>query len=261
MTTDDLITLFSRFGAVKNAGMVEKDGVRGSKGFAFVEMATEDEAEAAIHALNGSNVQGRLLTVARDSRTEGQIPPSNANAGGTRRASSPNAQGEAASALPTPMSSSEPPQPTAVNESELILNFLLPARPEKPSIRQFPVRVYLSNPLSTEVLATEEALNRMCDALDCSFEPLDGPEIGSWFRRFFARTKELLTHEELLNRARLAEQALKIRTLEGPQAQADGPRLTGAAELLAAIGTNNAVVQIGSVLLVKLRSHNPSCSI
>lgn len=62
-TEDDLRALFAQAGTVKSV-MVIKDRETGrSKGFAFVEMETEDEAQKAISLLNGSQFMERALTV------------------------------------------------------------------------------------------------------------------------------------------------------------------------------------------------------
>jgi RNA recognition motif-containing protein len=59
----DLRTMFEEFGVVESAQVImDRDSGR-SKGFAFVEMANAQEAQAAINALNGKEVDGRALTV------------------------------------------------------------------------------------------------------------------------------------------------------------------------------------------------------
>ena len=59
----DLHQQFSSFGQVQSAKvMMERDTGR-SKGFGFVEMASSQEAEAAIQGLHGKNMGGRDLTV------------------------------------------------------------------------------------------------------------------------------------------------------------------------------------------------------
>jgi RNA recognition motif-containing protein len=63
-TTDqDLANLFADFGSVTSAQVVLDRDTGRSRGFGFVEMATEDEAQKAIGATNGKNVDGRPLTV------------------------------------------------------------------------------------------------------------------------------------------------------------------------------------------------------
>ena len=60
---NDLQQQFSSFGQVQSAKvMMERDTGR-SKGFGFVEMSSSQEAEAAIHGMNGQNMGGRDLTV------------------------------------------------------------------------------------------------------------------------------------------------------------------------------------------------------
>jgi cold-inducible RNA-binding protein len=62
-TGDDLVQLFQSYGTV-TSGQVIIDKFSGrSRGFGFVEMANDDEAQAAIDALNGTPYGGRPLTV------------------------------------------------------------------------------------------------------------------------------------------------------------------------------------------------------
>ena len=63
-TTDsDLRELFEEHGTVESAQVImDRDSGR-SKGFGFVEMSSDQEAQAAIDALNGQEVNGRALTV------------------------------------------------------------------------------------------------------------------------------------------------------------------------------------------------------
>ena len=60
---DDLQEAFAQFGTVSSAKvMMDRDTGR-SKGFGFVEMSSDQEAQAAISALNGKELDGRNLTV------------------------------------------------------------------------------------------------------------------------------------------------------------------------------------------------------
>lgn len=60
---DELKDLFSAHGTVESAKVImDRDSGR-SKGFGFVEMSTEDEANAAIKALDQTEVQGRKVNV------------------------------------------------------------------------------------------------------------------------------------------------------------------------------------------------------
>jgi cold-inducible RNA-binding protein len=63
LTNQDLEQLFSSFGTVLYAKVIIDKMTGRSKGFAFVEMASDQEAETAIQNLNGKDVEGRALTV------------------------------------------------------------------------------------------------------------------------------------------------------------------------------------------------------
>lgn len=63
-TTDsDLRQWFSPYGAVDSVTVVTDRDTGRSRGFGFVEMPNDSEAEAAIGALNGKDLGGRTLTV------------------------------------------------------------------------------------------------------------------------------------------------------------------------------------------------------
>jgi len=54
---------FAAFGQVDNVNIVRDRDSGQPRGFAFVEMANDSEAETAMQQLNGSNLDGRNLTV------------------------------------------------------------------------------------------------------------------------------------------------------------------------------------------------------
>ena len=63
-TTDDsLRTLFAQYGTVVSAQVIKDRDSGQSKGFAFVEMEKDEEAQAAINALDGNDFEGRSLVV------------------------------------------------------------------------------------------------------------------------------------------------------------------------------------------------------
>jgi RNA recognition motif-containing protein len=59
----DLDQLFAAHGTVQSAQVIMDRDTGRSKGFGFVEMSSDSEAQAAIQALNGKDVGGRSLTV------------------------------------------------------------------------------------------------------------------------------------------------------------------------------------------------------
>ena len=62
-TSQELNDMFAPHGSVKSADVIMDRETGRSKGFGFVEMGSDEEAKAAIAALNGQQVNGRPLTV------------------------------------------------------------------------------------------------------------------------------------------------------------------------------------------------------
>ena len=62
-SNQDLIDMFSAAGTVESANIIEDRDTGRSRGFGFVEMASKADADAAIAALNGKEVDGRALKV------------------------------------------------------------------------------------------------------------------------------------------------------------------------------------------------------
>jgi RNA recognition motif-containing protein len=77
-TEAQLNDLFAAFGQVASASLVMDRDTGRPRGFGFVEMPNDSEAQAAIAALNGKNVDGRDLTV-------NEAKPREAGAGGGGR--------------------------------------------------------------------------------------------------------------------------------------------------------------------------------
>lgn len=75
MTSSALEALFAPHGTVESAEVIQDRSTGRSKGFGFVEMSSDQEAQAAISALNGKDNGGRALTVneakPRESRSGG----------------------------------------------------------------------------------------------------------------------------------------------------------------------------------------------
>ena len=63
VTDQTLEQLFGQHGTVQSAQVIMDRDTGRSKGFGFVEMSSDQEAQAAIAALNGQQVDGRSLTV------------------------------------------------------------------------------------------------------------------------------------------------------------------------------------------------------
>ena len=63
VSSSDLQQLFEEFGTVQSAQVIMDRDTGRSKGFGFVEMGSDQEAQAAIAALSGKDMNGRALTV------------------------------------------------------------------------------------------------------------------------------------------------------------------------------------------------------
>jgi RNA recognition motif-containing protein len=62
-TSEELEKAFAQFGQVTSAKIVKDRDTGRSKGFGFVEMASDQEANAAIAALNETELDGRTIVV------------------------------------------------------------------------------------------------------------------------------------------------------------------------------------------------------
>jgi RNA recognition motif-containing protein len=63
VTSSDLDQMFGQFGTVQSAEVINDRDTGRSKGFGFVEMGNDAEAQAAIAGINGTEHDGRTLTV------------------------------------------------------------------------------------------------------------------------------------------------------------------------------------------------------
>ena len=82
---EDLQQSFSEFGSVTSAKvMMERDTGR-SKGFGFVEMGSDAEAQAAINGMNGQSLGGRSVTVNEARPMEARPPRTGGYGGGGDR--------------------------------------------------------------------------------------------------------------------------------------------------------------------------------
>ncbi len=63
VTEDKLQEIFSAHGTVESARVITDRFTGRTRGFGFVEMSSEEEAQTAIDSLNGSDLDGRSLTV------------------------------------------------------------------------------------------------------------------------------------------------------------------------------------------------------
>ncbi len=73
MTEDELQKIFEEYGQVSSVKIITDKYSGRSKGFGFVEMPTDSEAQQAIEELNGLDIKGRNITVNQSiERKEGE---------------------------------------------------------------------------------------------------------------------------------------------------------------------------------------------
>jgi RNA recognition motif-containing protein len=85
MSEADLTTMFTQAGAVRSASIIQDRETGRSKGFGFVEMTTQEEAQKAISLFNGKDLQGRSLVVNIARPREDRGGPGGGGGGGGRR--------------------------------------------------------------------------------------------------------------------------------------------------------------------------------
>ena len=81
-TDEDLRQAFEAYGEVSSATVIMDRYSGRSRGFGFVEMANDDEANAAIEGLNGSELRGRPIVVNESRPREPRGPRSGGYGGG-----------------------------------------------------------------------------------------------------------------------------------------------------------------------------------
>lgn len=84
-TDDDLRNAFGAHGEVRSASIIMDRETGRSKGFGFVEMTSDADAQNAINALNGADLQGRQLKINEARPREDRGPGGGGGAGGPRR--------------------------------------------------------------------------------------------------------------------------------------------------------------------------------
>jgi RNA recognition motif-containing protein len=89
-TEEDLRTLFTQAGAVESVDLIKDRDTGRSKGFAFIEMSAQEDAEKAIRMFNGTPLDNRELRV-NIARPKEEKPRSSGGYGGydNRRSSRP----------------------------------------------------------------------------------------------------------------------------------------------------------------------------
>lgn len=130
--------------------------------------------------------------------------------------------------------------------------------------RYIPARIYISDPVPNKdtLKNLTERLEKFVELIDFELTDDFPEEKGSWWKRFFFKTKEMLTQDEVLQRVDSAEKALKLKHLDKPQAEANKMQAEAASQLIASLkDTSAACVQVGSLLLIKAPNNNGDSAI
>ncbi|MEW8029664.1 MAG: hypothetical protein AB2806_18230 [Candidatus Thiodiazotropha sp.] len=123
--------------------------------------------------------------------------------------------------------------------------------------RFIPVRVYLSEENTTGIRKVSDAIDKLLTAFGFEFSDDFPAEKGSWWKKWFAKSKEVATQPEVTDRLEKIERALEIKGLHKPQSEVDKAQAEAIATLTAATqDIPNVAIQAGSILLVKTTDGN-----
>ncbi len=119
--------------------------------------------------------------------------------------------------------------------------------------RFLPLRIYLSDTPANSIEAASEAINQLLEAFDFEISDDFPPIRGSWFKKWFAKTKDAANQPEVIERLQKVERALELKGLGQPQSDIDKKQSQAVANLIKATkDVPNAAIQVGSILLVKI---------
>lgn len=123
--------------------------------------------------------------------------------------------------------------------------------------RFIPVRVYLSDENERDVRKVSDAIDKLLASFGFEFSDDFPAEKGSWWKKWFAKSKEVATQPEVTDRLEKIERAIELKGLHKPQAEVDKAQAEAIAALTAAVkDIPNVAIQAGSILLVKTTDSN-----
>jgi len=123
--------------------------------------------------------------------------------------------------------------------------------------RFLPLRAYLSEVHGDTVEDISQAIGSVLEAFGFEIADEFPAEHGSWYKKWFAKTTEVMTQPEVAERLAKLERALELKGLGRPQAEIDEKQAAAVSHLITAVkDTPNAAIQVGSILLIKLSGPN-----
>jgi hypothetical protein len=122
-----------------------------------------------------------------------------------------------------------------------------------PLQRFVPVRVWLATDDEDQATLVSRAVDRLNQTMGLESSYGYSSEHGSRFLRWWTRTKDALTSDEMIERYEKAERAVELAALGRAQADVDQKQAAAAAQLVESLKLiPNAVCTVGSILVMKL---------
>lgn len=123
--------------------------------------------------------------------------------------------------------------------------------------RYVPIRAYIDETPAGVIGAVSSAVSDVLIAFGFTVAD-EFPEIrGSWFKKWFAKSKDVVSQPEVRDRLERIERAVELRGIGRPQAEVDDIQASAIKKLIEALDkVPNAAIQAGSVLVVKLTTPN-----
>ncbi|QDV71749.1 hypothetical protein Poly24_54890 [Rosistilla carotiformis] len=120
------------------------------------------------------------------------------------------------------------------------------------------VQVYLPKDDAETVTKLSDAIRQLLDAFDFEIADDFPPELSSWFKKWFAKTKDVATQPEVADRLKKIERAIELKQLQETQASIDEKQAKATRDIMAALeNTPDAVCLVGSILTVKISGNTP----
>lgn len=124
-----------------------------------------------------------------------------------------------------------------------------------PLPRFVPIRVYLSEADSKRTHSVSNAVRHLLDVYGFSISDDFPEESGSWWKKWFAKTRDAATQPEVIERLKKIERAVELQGLHKPQSEINKNEADAVAALLKAVeNVPTAAIQAGAILLIKTNS-------
>ncbi|MFE3057129.1 hypothetical protein [Nocardia sp. NPDC059239] len=112
--------------------------------------------------------------------------------------------------------------------------------------------IYLDTNDESKIRSVLDAVIDVLDTYGLKLDPKGPPLYGSWFARFKVRSKDAMNNPDVQQRLQKLEQAIEVKTLQGPMSQVNVNQADATLRLAQAVsGIDNAALLIGSILVIK----------